>query len=321
MVRIDLHAHVLPQQYVLGLRDVDAKLPPLPSATVEGLEATMERYDIDAAVVSPGPPGVFFGDQGGANRLARTVNEALADVVRDGPTRFAALATLPLPDVASALEELAHALDVLGMDGVWVTSHVGGRYLGTPEWEPLYEELGRRGTYVFVHPALPPYPPPLGHPVWLYEFPFDTTRAIVNLIYSGTFERHPSIRFQFAHLGGTAPFLAHRLASLADREPPEAERAPLGALGYLRRQFYDTGLSNHELAVRTALALTSSDHIVFGTDWPYAALPEHGNDPAPALAFLGDDVRQDVDARNATALVPRLAQAIMPSHDPGSAPS
>jgi 6-methylsalicylate decarboxylase len=51
------------------------------------------------------------------------------------------------------------------------------------------------------------------HPVWLYEFPFDTTRALANLAYSGTLERWPAIRLQLAHLGGAAPFLAHRLAA------------------------------------------------------------------------------------------------------------
>ena len=51
------------------------------------------------------------------------------------------------------------------------------------------------------------------------------------------FERYPRIRFQFAHLGGTAPFLAHRLASLADREPERATQAPAGAIEYLRRQY------------------------------------------------------------------------------------
>ena len=106
-------------------------------------------------------------------------------------------------------------------------------------------ELDRRGTYTFVHPGMPPYREPLGdlHPPWLYEFPFETTRAITNLVYSGTFERHPSIRFQFAHLGGTAPFLADRLASLALREPDKAAQATAGIAEYLRRQYYDTGLT------------------------------------------------------------------------------
>ena len=304
--RIDLHAHVIPPIYVDALRAPDGTPPPLPPATLEGLEAMMARYAIDAAVISPGPPGVFFGNQGRANELARALNEELAGIARATPARFAALATLPLPDPDAALAELGHALDALGMDGVWLLSHIRGTYLGAPEWEPLYAELDRRGAYVFVHPALPPYALPLDHPVWLYEFPFDTTRAIANLIYGGTFERYPRIRFQFAHLGGTAPFLAHRIASLADREPERASEAPAGALQYLRRQFYDTGLSNHALALRTALEVTTPEHIVFGTDWPYAALPAAGSDPAPDLDALGAANRAKVESTNAAALVPRL---------------
>jgi 6-methylsalicylate decarboxylase len=152
-----------------------------------------------------------------------------------------------------------------------------------------------------------PGPPPLPqHPVWLYEFPFDTTRAIANLIYSGTLERCPRIRLQVSHLGGTAPFLAHRLASLEAREPARATGAPAGALAYLRRLYYDTGLSNHALAVRPALDLAGAGRIVFGTDWPYADLPAEG-DPAPDLDGLADEVRARIDAANAAALVPRLA--------------
>jgi 6-methylsalicylate decarboxylase len=314
MARIDLHAHVTPPAYLDGLRGPDGA-PPLPPATLEGLEAMMARYAIDAAVISPGPPGVFFGDQGRANELARTVNEELAAIARAAPERFAALATLPLPDVDAALAELGRALDALGMDGVWLLSHVAGTYLGAPEWEPLFAELDRRGAYVFVHPALPAFPPPLHHPVWLYELPFDTTRAIANLIYSGTFERHRRIRFQFAHLGGTAPFLAHRIASLADREPERATAAPAGALEYLRRQWLDTGLSNHAAAVRGALEVTTPGRLVFGTDWPYAALPDEGGDPAPELDALGASLRGQVDAGNAAALVPRLVHARRAARD------
>ena len=109
--------------------------------------------------------------------------------------------------------------------------------------------------------------------MWLYEFPFDTVRAISQLVYAGALERYPGIRFQFAHLGGAAPFLAHRLASLADREPAAAAAAPAGALEYLRRLYYDTGLSNNAPALAATREVTELGRIVFGTDWPYAALP------------------------------------------------
>lgn len=304
MPRIDMHTHVRPDAYVEALpQQLAATNRPIP---VEALDEVMRRYGIDAAVVSAGPPGVFFGDQGQANELAGMLNAELAAIVRSAPQRFAALASLPLPDVDAALHELSHALDVLGLDGVMLVSQVAGTYLGDTALEPLMAELDRRGAYVFVHPTLPPNGQPLPqHPIWLYEFPFETTRAIANLIYGGAFERHSNIRWQFAHLGGTAPFLAHRFASLAEREPDKATSAPAGALAYLARQYYDTGLSNHEVAVEATRQVAPFEHIVFGSDWPYLALPE-GDDIAPGLSYLGAEGRRMLEAEHARVLVPRL---------------
>jgi 6-methylsalicylate decarboxylase len=303
MGRIDLHAHLTPPGYVDGL-------PPqlaIPECSPEGLLAMMERYEIDAAVVSLPPPGVFFGDHSRASVLAQTVNEHAARVVAAEPARFAALACLPLPDLDAALEELGQALDVLRLDGVALLTNVRGRYLGHPSFDPLLAELDRRSAYVFVHPTAATYDQPLPDwPIWLFEFPFETTRAIVQLIYSGALERYPRIRWQFPHLGGTAPFLAHRIASLADREPELAERAPSGALASLARLYYDTGLSNHSSGLSSTLQVTTLDHIVFGTDWPFAALPREGADPAPGLSWLPAEDRERVERTNAAALAPRL---------------
>jgi predicted TIM-barrel fold metal-dependent hydrolase len=291
-VRLDAHVHVTPPGYLDAIGNPPGVVPSSP----EGLRELMERYEIDAAIVSLGPPGAASPD------LARRVNEAAAELRSE---RIAALATLPLPDADASLAELAHALDDLELDGVFLLTNAGGVYLGDDRLAPLFDELDRRRAYVFVHPAFPPHPLPLAHPVWLYEFTFETTRAVAQLVYSGTLERCPNVRIQLAHLGGTAPFVAHRLASLADREPALAERAPAGALEYLRRLYYDTGLSNNGAALASTLEVTDTGHVLFGTDWPYAALPA-GSDPAPGLDWLGDR-RAQVDGANAAALVPRLA--------------
>jgi predicted TIM-barrel fold metal-dependent hydrolase len=310
--RIDAHVHLLPDEYRDALASRGLLGFPLPPWSVDATDALMDRHAIDAAVMSLSPPGVFFGDQGLADELARMVNERTAELVRSDPARFAGLAVLPLPDIDRALAELAFALDELGLDGVALLSNVAGTYPGDPSWDPLWDELHRRGAYVFLHPQTPVGGLALPeHPMWLYEFPFDTTRAVANLIYSGTLERCPAVRLQVAHLGGTAPFLAHRLASLEAREPERAARAPAGALEYLRRLYYDTGLSNHALAVQPTIELAGAERIVFGTDWPYADLPAAG-DPAPDLAGLDDGVRAGIDAANASALVPRLAAELAP---------
>jgi 6-methylsalicylate decarboxylase len=302
-MRIDCHAHVHPPAYRAALGSL-----PLPPTTLEGLSADMERYGIDAAVVSVGPPAAFLGDPAQSADLARLANDGIAEIVRAQPHRFAGLATLPLPDVDAAIAELGRCYDELTLDGVMLLTNVAGAYLGDPGLEPLFAALDEREAYVFVHPGFPPHPLPLSHPVWLYEFPFETVRATANLIYSGTLERYPRIRFQLSHLGGAVPFLAHRIASLADREPDQARQAPAGALDYLRRLYYDTGLANNAPARAATREITDVDHIVFGTDWPYAALPPGGGDPAPDLEALGSETRVAVEARNASALVPRLTR-------------
>jgi 6-methylsalicylate decarboxylase len=304
---IDAHAHVTPRSYIDAVPAPGGNLPKPPVVSAEALLQMMDRYAIDAAVISTGPPGAFFGDQGRANEIARLANEEIAAVVKANADRFAALAMLPLPDPDAGVSELAHALDNLGFDGVLLLSHVAGTYLGDPSWEPLYAELDRRGAYAFLHPTVPANGVPLSHPAWLYEFPFDTTRALANLIYSGTFERYPNIRWQVAHLGGATAILADRIGSLAAREPDKAEAAPAGAAEYLSRLYYDTGLANAELPYRAAAMVAPADHLVFGTDWPYLAMPDEPGDPAPGLAFLEDAERAALDAANIGALVPRLA--------------
>jgi predicted TIM-barrel fold metal-dependent hydrolase len=304
--RIDTHVHMVPADYRAELDRRSLLTYPLPPSSRELLEGLMARHEIDAAVVSLSPPGVWFGDPALAGELARIVNERTAELVASDPSRFAGLAVLPLPDLERALAELAYALDVLELDGVALLSNVGGIYQGDASWDPVWAELERRGAYVMLHPSAPTAPPPLPHhPIWLYEYPFDTTRAVVNLIYSGTIDRSPSVRLQVAHLGGTATFLGHRIASLREREPEKATLARQGALSALATLYYDTGLANNASQLAAARSIVPLDRIVFGTDWPYAALPASG-DPAPELAALDAADRIRIDGVNAGALVPRL---------------
>jgi predicted TIM-barrel fold metal-dependent hydrolase len=308
VTRIDAHAHVIPDDYRAEL-ERHGFMPAygLPPWTRAGTIAFLDDHEIDAAVMSLSPPGVSFGDRALAVRLARSANEATAALVRSDPARFAGLAVLPLPDVDDSLAELAHALDVLELDGVTLMSNVEGIYLGDARLEPIMAELDRRATYVMVHPTEPPYTRPLAYPPWLVEFPFETTRAITELIYSGSLERHQQIRFQVCHLGGTAPFIGHRIATLADRAPTLAAAAPDGALAYLARLWYDTAQADNDVALDGVRGVAPLDRVVFGSDWPYAAIPDAG-DPAPGLSTLGDS-RAAVDCDNVLALVPRLARA------------
>jgi len=303
--RIDVHAHYLAPAYVEALRAHERWLIggiPVPEWTPELALAFMDRFGIARQVLSVSDPGVEFVAAGERAALARACNDFAAQVVRERPDRFAALAVLP-GDPAEALAEAARALDELRLHGVGLLSSHDGRYPGDPELEPLLAELDRRGAWVFVHPtAVPDHSKPASAvPDFIAEYPFDTTRAIISLLINGSFERFRAIRWHFAHGGGTVPMLRARLNALvaAARELGPAFGAPAraqlltagSAREALRRSLYDTALVADEPALLAVRAMAGADRLLFGSDWPFAArlyAAADAGDPQPALRQVLD---------------------------------
>ena len=298
--RIDVHAHYLAPAYTEALRSAERWLIggiPVPEWTPELALGFMDRFGIARQMLSVSDPGVEFVSADERVPLARACNDFVAGVVADHPGRFGAFAVLPGGDPDAALAESIRALDDLGLDGVGLLSSYDGRYLGDPAFEPLLADLNARGAWVFVHPTAVPADskPALAVPDFIAEYPFDTTRAIISLLINGSFERYRAVRWHFAHGGGTVPMLRARLNALAAaaRELGPAFGAPDGAQlltadsarDALGRTFYDTALIADRPALLAVRAMAGIEHMVFGSDWPFAARLYAGadDDPQPAL--------------------------------------
>jgi predicted TIM-barrel fold metal-dependent hydrolase len=119
----------------------------------------------------------------------RRFNDYAASVVADHPGRFGMLANIPLgdrdPDVA--LGEIDRASGELNADGFVLVTNYAGRYLGDPAFEPVFAALDQRQATVFIHPENPPGFDLVscGRPGPLIEFPMDTARTVVDLIWAG----------------------------------------------------------------------------------------------------------------------------------------
>jgi predicted TIM-barrel fold metal-dependent hydrolase len=322
-MHIDVHQHYLTSELVealaqAGVRDVGGQ--PLAAWEPRDSLAIMDRYEIATALLSV-PVPLTVRD---APAVARAVNEAGAEAVAQSPGRFGLLATLPLPDVDRALEELDHALDTLHADGILLLSNCAGVYLGDPRLEPVFAELDRRGAVVFVHPAAAVSPVASFAPS-LFEFPFDTTRAVANLVVSGTLARHRGIRLVIAHAGGAVPYLRDRIldrAPILERvrlapppDPTELARMLDDGLADSRRRlerlFYDVTLSANDTVLDCLQELVPSTQILFGTDYPFAQ--EIGVTSTLAgldrHAGFDDRDRRAIASGTALGLFPRLAGA------------
>jgi predicted TIM-barrel fold metal-dependent hydrolase len=307
---IDVHAHFLPPSYVAALAHAGIErpdgFPRVPAWEADAALATMDALEIELALLSISSPGVGFLGPDVAVELARAVNDEGSEVVRAHPGRFGLLATLPLPDVEAALAEVARADDVLGVDGFLLMTNYDGRYLGDPCFDALMAELDRREAVVALHPTSPPgwEDVALGRPRPLLEFPLDTTRAVFNLVLTGTLQRHPRIRFVVPHAGAAVPALADRVAGLGG----VLSEAPIDVEGALGTLWFDLAGGPYPRSLPPLLALAGHERLLYGSDVPFSP-PQLVRAAAADLAgtsALEDGQRRAVLRENARRLFPRL---------------
>ncbi len=316
--RIDVHHHVLPEFYIDAQKQAGitgTAYRGFPDWTPEHSLAVMETNRIATAILSFTSPGIWFGDIAQTKDLARRCNDYLAGLADRYPGRFGGFAFLPLPDIDAALAETARVFDELQLDGITLLTSVDERYIGHPDFEPLYAELDRRKAVVFIHPCYPPGTEARGWdiPRMLIDYPFETTRVAVNLIFQGVTTRYPDIRFVLSHSGGTLPFLAHRVA-VFDRQTPFRENYPEGALACIRKFWFDTALSGDPTPLAGLAAVADPSRILFGTDYPYvteavAEAETRGLDGWTGMPPAG---KAAIDRANAERLFPRFSNPRTP---------
>jgi predicted TIM-barrel fold metal-dependent hydrolase len=311
---VDTHHHMLPdffwRETNLPGKPVGGIAPPPWSK--ESSLSVMDDTGIDFAVLSVSTPGVHVGDDAKARNLARRCNDLSATLVRDHPDRFGGFACLPLPDVDGSLKELEYAMDVLKLDGVVLFSNSNGVYLGDARLEPVFEELNRRGTVVFVHPTASPDPQAhqLGLPDSLMDFPHDTSRALAQMHYSNRLARTPNVKYIFSHAGGTIPYLATRFGIVDEMKviPGHEERG--SAADTLRRLYWDTALAWKNPILEMLRSVAGIDQVLYGSDYPYLRrdLVVRSRAELRDTSALNEKERAAVLSGNAMRLFPRLAE-------------
>jgi len=311
--RIDVHHHVLPEFYKDSQRAVGISgtaYRGFPDWTPEKSLALMETTNTTTSILSFTSPGIFFGDIDVTRNLARRCNDYLAKLAADYPGKFGGFAFLPLPDIDASLREIDRVLDELKLDGITLLTSVDERYIGHPDFEPIYEELNHRKAVTFIHPCYPPRTEAQGWniPRMIIDYPFETTRVATNLIFNGVMERLPDIQFILSHSGGALPFLAHRI-TIFDSQTPLQEKYPKGALHYMKQFYFDTALSGDAATLDCLSSIADPKRILFGSDYPYISETVAEAETAGFDSYKGFD-KETFDAinrGNAKILFPRFA--------------
>lgn len=268
---IDVHSHLITPEFVSALetegRVMDEGFP-LPKYNVENHLRWMDEAGVETSVLTLAAP------QPSSAKVVRQTNETAARIKKEHPGRFLFCAALPLPDVSKAIEEVKYALDVLKADGIKLATNVNGQYLGAPELDTLFSVLNERKAVVILHPHRPE---PVNKqvmqqtPLAMQEYLSETTRAVSNMISRNVLARYNNIKVIVPHCGAYLPLAIPRMKSLT---PVMQTNKMVGEIDYeanLRTLYYDLAGAHSPEVIRMLLTITTPDHLLYGSDYPYVA--------------------------------------------------
>ena len=268
---IDVHSHIITPEFVSAL-DKEGRLLdegfPLPKWDAEAQLKWMDEAGIATSVLTLAAP------QPTSAKVVRATNEAAAKLKREHPDRFRFCAALPLPDVAAAIEEARYALDVLGADGIKLATNAFGQYLGATELDTLFSFLNERQAVIILHPHRPE---PVNRqvmqqtPLAMQEYLSETTRAVSNMISRNVLARYPNVKVVVPHCGAYLPLMVPRMQSLT---PVMQANKLVGDIDWeanLAALYYDLAGAHSPEVIRMLLTITTPDHLLYGSDYPYVA--------------------------------------------------
>lgn len=238
----------------------------------EAILADMNKHNVDVMVLCTVP--VLFSYWARPEHTlewSEMLNDHLASVVRDHPTRFIGLGTLPMQDVQLACQELRRVVTVLGMPGVEIGSNINGMNLDDRSLDPFWAEAEKLGASIFVHPweMMGSDRTQRYFQQWLVGMPAETTLAASSMIFGGVFDRFPNLRVMFSHAGGSLPFTLGRLSHGYHARPDlcnvNTVQDPRTYIG----KFWVDGITHDEHALRYLVDVMGADKVAYGTDYPF----------------------------------------------------
>ena len=271
----DVHSHIITPGFLSALESEGRLMEegfPLPKYESGAHLKWMDEAGIETSVLTLAEPTPTPSSREG--RVIRKCNEAAAKLKQEHPGRFLFCAALPLPDVDAAIREAIYALDTLKADGIKLSTNVQGQYLGAPELDTLFAILNERRAVVILHPHRPE---PVNRqvmqqtPLAMQEYLSETTRAVSNMISRNVLARYPDVKVVVPHCGAYLPLAVPRMKSLT---PVMQKNKMVGEIDYeanLAALYYDLAGAHSPEVIRMLLTITTPDHLLYGSDYPYVA--------------------------------------------------
>lgn len=293
-MKIDIFTHIIPAKYKEALYQKtdqrfygekwDKVINGTPGLTdLDNRLRILERYDgLSQVLTIASPPLEESASPENAIYLAKLANDEMAELTVKYPEKFiAAVACLPVNDMDAALIETDRAIRDLKFKGVQLYTPANGKALDSPEFLPLYEKMSEYDLPIWIHPArgrrVADYPTEDHSRYFTYQmfgWPYETTTAMVRLVFSGVMDKYPGIKFITHHCGAMIPYFSERIVIGQDYAEVKLKAKWKEAISkppieYFRMFYADTAINGNTAALACGYSFFGPEQIVFATDFPY----------------------------------------------------
>jgi predicted TIM-barrel fold metal-dependent hydrolase len=239
----------------------------------------MDDAGVSMQVLTLTAPGVESLDPQLGEPLAKSANNALAEIIRKDPERFSGYAALAPKRPEQAARELERAVKELGLKGWKTHSNYGDSYIDEKVYWPILAKAEELDVPIYLHPTATIIPQLRAYGFALagtaFGFGVETAMAMMRLVLGGVFDAFPRLRVILGHLGEGLPFILQRIDFPFTRPHFKKDPGFLPALKkrpseYLRNNMFVTTSGNYLgpafICTKDAMGI---DRVLLGTDYPY----------------------------------------------------
>ncbi|CDF75120.1 amidohydrolase family protein [Lactobacillus acidophilus] len=266
--KIDAYAHILPAKYYQKMLSVEPNIPNMfpfiKIKTLMDLDELLTKWPdqntkqvISLANISPED----FTDSKTSAELCQSANEELSNLVDQHPGKFAgAVAILPMNNIESACKVISSIKDDENLVGAQIFTRHLGKSIADKEFRPVLAQAAKLHVPLWMHPVFDARKPDNN---LVFSWEYELSQAMLQLVQSDLFQDYPNLKILVHHAGAMVPFFSGRIDHILDEKHAQD----------FKKFYVDTAILGNTPALQLAIDYYGIDHVLFGTDAPFAVMP------------------------------------------------
>jgi len=239
------------------------------------------------------PEDYFDGNK--SADLCWQANEELLQILADNVDIFeAAVAMVPMNNISQALKIIDEQVNQNDKFlGIQLFTRALDKSIADPEFEAVFAKMSELNLPIWLHPV---FDKQKRENNITFSWEYELTQAMYQIVKAGYFEKYPNLKIIVHHAGAMVPFFSERIK----RTMSEQEYLDF-------KKFYvDTAILGNTKALELALDFYGETHLLFGTDAPFAVMPNGATKEIMSAIDEMDvskDVKNDIYRNNLLKLI------------------